>query len=368
MKYIILGDTHFDLANGNERVFDFQMRFFEQQLFPYMLENKIDTIIQVGDFTDNRTKISLNIISGLKRRFFDKLKEYNFKMIHIIGNHDIFYKDSREIYSMEIFEQAYPENIEVITNNRVITMTTVFKHTSESKTKFQFVPWITNDDEFFIDNDAEVIFGHFEIKNFQMMRGFYSTNGLDPETFKNKLVFSGHYHLNQEKGNIIYVGTPYQLDWGDFNERKGFYVFDSVTKEYEFIENSVSPRHLKCTIDTDTKTIKVDGLLGGPQEFKINKSLNLSLFKDNKIKLYAKKELALVKNLFESIQPLAYSTKLEIIKDESEMIELNEKEILKQIENHNINKQIINLVNEEDKDIVSEIIIEAKKMMEEQLI
>jgi DNA repair exonuclease SbcCD nuclease subunit len=50
-------------------------------------------------------------------------------------------------------------------------------------------------------------------------------------------VFSGHFHLKQTHKNIYYLGTQYQLSFADVGSKKGFHVFDTATREVEFIEN-----------------------------------------------------------------------------------------------------------------------------------
>jgi hypothetical protein len=53
-------------------------------------------------------------------------------------------------------------------------------------------------------------------------------------------VFSGHYHTQSTRDNIVYTGTPYELTWVDCNDPKGFWVYDVVTNTYEFIKNPYS--------------------------------------------------------------------------------------------------------------------------------
>ena len=50
-------------------------------------------------------------------------------------------------------------------------------------------------------------------------------------------VFSGHYHHKSSKGNITYLGNPYELTWQDFDDVRGFHLFDLKTHELEFIKN-----------------------------------------------------------------------------------------------------------------------------------
>ena len=48
---------------------------------------------------------------------------------------------------------------------------------------------------------------------------------------------SGHFHHKSDDGQIYYLGTPYQLTWNDYNDPKGFHVFDTETRQLERIIN-----------------------------------------------------------------------------------------------------------------------------------
>jgi DNA repair exonuclease SbcCD nuclease subunit len=69
---------------------------------------------------------------------------------------------------------------------------------------------------------------------------------------KSSLIFSGHFHLNEERvydnGTIVYVGSPFQLDFGERECKKGYYVLDFNDLGFEFIENKISPVHRKVLL------------------------------------------------------------------------------------------------------------------------
>ena len=69
---------------------------------------------------------------------------------------------------------------------------------------------------------------------------------------KAPLVITGHFHLREEReysdGNILYLGNPFQMDFGDVGGRKGWYNLDLVTGEYKFNENELSPTHQKVKL------------------------------------------------------------------------------------------------------------------------
>lgn len=50
-------------------------------------------------------------------------------------------------------------------------------------------------------------------------------------------MFSGHFHIRATNGVIQYIGNPVQTNWGEFNYPKGFAIFDTATKEIEFVDN-----------------------------------------------------------------------------------------------------------------------------------
>ena len=80
--------------------------------------------------------------------------------------------------------------------------------------------------------------GHFEIQGFEVYKGVRFDNGLTRDAFKRfEAVYSGHFHHKQVKGNITYLGSPFQITFSDLGVTKGFHVFDTETREMLFIEN-----------------------------------------------------------------------------------------------------------------------------------
>jgi hypothetical protein len=92
--------------------------------------------------------------------------------------------------------------------------------------------------------------GHFEVAGFKMYQNsIMSEHGLSAATFSNyERVLSGHYHHASKRGNIEYIGTPYEMTWQDFDDQKGFRVYDLKTRELKFVEN---PYSIFCKIIYD---------------------------------------------------------------------------------------------------------------------
>ena len=76
------------------------------------------------------------------------------------------------------------------------------------------------------------------------MRGVKFDGGMNPKIFdRYEKVLSGHFHCRQEKDNIYYLGTQYQITFADLEERKGFHVLDTETRDIEFVENPYQMFH-----------------------------------------------------------------------------------------------------------------------------
>jgi hypothetical protein len=127
--------------------------------------------------------------------------------------------------------------------------------------------------------------GHFDIIGFEMYRGLINNEaGLTREMFnKFDMVLSGHYHHKSTQENISYLGTPYEIIWSDYNDPKGFHIFDTSTRELEFIQNPFKLFH-KVRYDDENKSFE-DLIAGGFSKYKdcyvkviIDKKTNQNLF------------------------------------------------------------------------------------------
>jgi len=283
MKYVVLGDLHFGIKGFNDEFFTNQLKFFNEQLFPYMKENNIDTIIQLGDWLDNRKSMDIKFFNRIVNEFCEPIKEYGFKFITFLGNHDIYYNSRLDINLVKYFQKLFPENIEVIENREKRMF---------GNQRYMFMPWV-------IDKpitrkeleDVDLLFGHFEIKNFEMVKGHVDENSqLESNWFKQskrlKRVISGHYHVQGSDGFVMYAGTPYQLNWGDHDTERGFFVFENT--KYTFIENIKSQKYIKLKYnDSDlSKLLEVKGHIIGESEYFSSIDGIIDILFDNKVKFF----------------------------------------------------------------------------------
>lgn len=233
MKIALITDTHFG-ARGDSNAFDLNFRkFYEEVFFPELLKREIKSIIHLGDCFDRRKYINFNSLKTCREYFFDKAQSLGISIDMLVGNHDTFYKNTNSLNSPNLLLNDY-------SNITTFSRPTVKQY---DNLKILMLPWICADNyqeamDYINDKDAEVCFGHLELNGFQMWKGQESHDGYDPVMFKDyKLVVSGHFHHRHGKGNVYYLGNPYQMFWQDYDDQRGFHIFDTETLEREFILN-----------------------------------------------------------------------------------------------------------------------------------
>ena len=232
MKIAIVTDTHFGARNDNLNFNEYFYKFYDNIFFPTLKERGITTCVHMGDVVDRRKYISYRIANDFRNRFISRFKELGIDLHILIGNHDTYYKNTNEINSMD--ELVGRDRVWIYSEPQVVEFDDV---------PIQFIPWINSGNysktmEALAHSSAQIIMGHLEVSGFQMYRGQYSENGWDKELFRRfDTVFSGHYHHKSDDGQIYYLGTPYQIYWNDFDDPKGFHIFDTNTRELERIVN-----------------------------------------------------------------------------------------------------------------------------------
>src|SRR6056300_122291 len=236
MKIALLNDTHFGCRNDSPAFIDYQNRFYDELFFPYLIENKIDTLIHLGDVVDRRKFINFNTAHNFQKKFWKRLWDLKIDTHVILGNHDTYYKNTNEVNSIEQLVTTFDGKNEpwIYTGPKEVEI---------GGCRMLFLPWICDDNYedsiYAIDNaTADICFGHLEIKGFEMHKGVVNDHGLERGQFKRfEKVISGHFHKKSDDGHVYYLGSQYEMTWSDYKDPKGFHIFDTETRELERIVN-----------------------------------------------------------------------------------------------------------------------------------
>ena len=234
MKIALITDTHFGARNDNVAFGNYFKKFYDNVLFPYIDQHNIKTIIHLGDIVDRRKFINFLSARRLREDLIAPAINRGIDLHMLIGNHDTFFKNTNDVNSMQEM-YAYCDKIKFYPQPVVREF---------NGCNIALIPWICPENEkqtFDLINtcNADILFGHLEVAGFEMYKGgMVIEDGLDHKVFeKFDLVCSGHYHHRSTQGNITYLGTAYEITWSDYNDQKGFHIFDTEDRSLTFIPN-----------------------------------------------------------------------------------------------------------------------------------
>ena len=172
MKIAILGDTHFGMRGDSIAFHNHYRDFYLNTFFPYLVDHGIRTIFQLGDLFDRRKYISFQSLALCRRYFFDQLVKHDIQCRVLLGNHDIFFKNTLEVNSPDLLLRDYEKHV-ILYDKPSMWM------------GIDVIPWICKDNElevmdFIKRSSNQVCFGHFELAGFEMDRGNVCHDGMDP--------------------------------------------------------------------------------------------------------------------------------------------------------------------------------------------
>lgn len=241
-KIAVLGDTHFGMRGDHLAFHDLYKKFYEETFFPYLEAHGITQVIQTGDLFDRRKFISFNSLYLCRKYFFDRFQKGKLELLSYIGNHDIYYKNTTEVNSHRLLLQDYIQTGAIRLVERPETH-------FYANIPIDIIPWITDEnrteiESFIKSSTSQLCFGHFEIAGFEMDKNNVCNEGMDRDYLqKYEMVISGHFHHKSTDGHIFYVGSPGQMTWADYDDPRGFHIFDTHTRQLEFVRNPFEMFH-----------------------------------------------------------------------------------------------------------------------------
>ena len=254
MKIAIITDQHFGARKNSKLFHDYFLKFYEDIFFPTLIKEGITTIVDMGDTFDSRKGIDFVSLEWAKNNYYDKLEELGITIHTIIGNHTAYYKNTNDLSGVGLFLREY-DNVKIYSEAEEVTL---------DKTKFLFVPWINSENqnktfELIEESDSPCVMGHLELNGFMATRGHYMEHGMDANIFdKFDRVFTGHYHMRSNQGNVFYLGNPYEMYWNDVNDReRGFHLFDTDTLVHTPINNPYQIFHNLYYEDTPHQMLDI---------------------------------------------------------------------------------------------------------------
>ena len=326
-KAAVFTDIHFGLK-GNSKIHNDDCEAFVDWYIDQAKENNCETGIFCGDWHHNRSSLNLTTMDSTIR-CLEKLGQAFDKFYMFVGNHDLYYKDKRDVSSTE-FARHIPG----------ITVVDGFTEIED----VALVPWLVGDEWKKIQKcTAKYMFGHFELPHFYMnaMVQMPEHGDLRPEHFVNQeYVFSGHFHKRQKQGKIHYIGNAFPHNYADaWDDARGMMILDRENnKEPEYLNWDDCPKYRTTTLskllDPNQDIIKSNMYLRVTIDVPISYE-EAQFIKETYISQYGCREITLIPQK----QVEEISTNLDITQFES-VDEIVSKEITA-IDSDNFNKKML---------------------------
>jgi len=201
-KAAVFTDIHFGLKS-NSIQHNVDCSNFVDWFIEKAKSEGCETCFFLGDYNHHRASINIATLQyGL--RALEKLNE-NFSQVYFIpGNHDLYYRDKRDIHSVE-WAKHLP-NVTIVND-------------WHSEGDVVIAPWLVGEDYKKLKRlEGKYLFGHFELPYFYMnaMVEMPDHGEINVDHMKNfEQVFSGHFHKRQHKNNVWYIGNSFPHNYAD---------------------------------------------------------------------------------------------------------------------------------------------------------
>jgi len=268
-KVACMTDIHFGLkSNSTTHLTDCEE--FVDWFIETAKAEGCETAIFLGDWSHNRNSLNLFTLNS-SIRCLEKLGSAFNQFFWFPGNHDLFYKDKRDVHS-SMFGKHIP-GVTVID-----TVTTIDGVT--------LVPWLIAEEWKSMKSiNSRYVFGHFELPKFYMnaMVQMPDHNELQAEDFTGPdYVFSGHFHKRQQSGKVIYIGNAFPHNFSDtWDDDRGMMVLE-WGGEPKFINWEDCPKYR--TIKLSDLLDKKDTIMKSKMHLKVSLDIDISFEEANFIK------------------------------------------------------------------------------------
>lgn len=285
-KAIVFTDIHFGLKS-NSLQHNQDCEKFVDWIIATGREQGCETGMFLGDWHHHRASINLQTLN-FSLQALEKLSRAFSQFFFIPGNHDLYYRDKRDIHStawakhlpnIHICNDWFEEGDVII------------------------APWLVGDDHKRIQKmSSKYMFGHFELPHFKMnaMVEMPDHGEIQAAHFGHyDKVFSGHFHLRQHKNNINYIGNAFPHNFADAgDDKRGCMILEWGTEpEY----HAWPGQPLYNVFDLSTLIDRGDQLLKPNMHVRVQLDIEISyeeagFIKDTFISKHNLREMALMPN------------------------------------------------------------------------
>ncbi len=283
-KALCFTDIHYGLKNNSIQHNTDCDNFIEWAIEVAKKEN-CETGFFLGDWHHNRATINLHTLD-FSLKALEKLNDAFDNFYFIIGNHDMYYRDKRDIHGVSWAKH--------LTNIKIIDDWV-------TKENVTIIPWLVKDDYKKIKNvKSKYVFGHFELPHFKMNANIRMPDSgeIHADQFDGiDYVFSGHFHMRQQQKNIHYIGNCFPHNYADDNDSDRGCMTIEWDNPPDYHNWDEQP--LYATISLSNLLVNADNLLKPNMHVRVLLDVEISFeestfIKENYVENYKLRELSLV--------------------------------------------------------------------------
>ena len=296
-KVAMFTDIHFGKKNNsilhNQDCLDFVKWFCEQ----VRTEGGVTHVMFLGDWFENRNAVNI-LTLDFARDAVEELNKLNLPIYIIIGNHDLYHRESRKVYSTKVFEEfknVVLVNEPLVVDNQFLICPYLFKKEYPTLAQYNHLPyWM----------------GHFEFRNFVVTgTDRRMDHGPDHTQFTGPThIFSGHFHKRQANDNVVYIGNTFPMDYGDQgDDERGMCILDTNEEKVEFINWEDCPKYRKIKLSS-----VLDGQIDFPPKCRVRCLIDVDIaysdaqaLREEMVKSLGLREFSLEENISERKDAIA---------------------------------------------------------------
>jgi len=235
MRILCFTDIHFG-ARGNSDEHLQDCLDYVDWLVQLVQQENISHVAFLGDWMENRNAINVKTLKA-SQDAARKMNNLGIPVFFIIGNHDLYHRSNRSIFSTDPFNDL--ENFVLISEPLELTSNLFAAPFLFSEEYPNMAAKI---------NSYKYVLGHFEFRDFVVTGNSRKLDhGPDACAFnKPKYILSGHFHKRQVSKNVVYIGNTFPTSYGDAGDsERGCAVLDTETEELYFLNYEQAPLFYK---------------------------------------------------------------------------------------------------------------------------
>ena len=228
-------DIHYGLKQNSRLHLDDCHRYMDW----FIAEAKArgaETCIFLGDWSHHRASVNVATMNA-SIKDLKRLNDNFEKVYFITGNHDLYYRDKRELNSIE-YARDLPNFVMV---DEWLVQDDV-----------AIIPWLVGNEWKKLEKlSVKYLFGHLELPHFKMnaMVEMPDHGGIKAEHLNGpEYVFSGHFHKRQYKGNIHYIGNAFPHNYADVEDNERGAMFLTWGEEPQYVNWPDCPKYKMLTL------------------------------------------------------------------------------------------------------------------------